>query len=290
MAHDHSHKNDNIQLAFFLNLTFAILEIAGGLWTNSMAILSDALHDFGDTFSLGLAWFLERVSKKERDTKYSYGYKRFSLLGAFLNILILLGGSFFVLSQAIPRLLNPEPTRVPGMILFALVGISVNGFAMLRLKSSHSMNARIVALHMLEDMLGWAAVLIISITLIFTDLYILDPILSLVITAVILFNVIRNLKKTAALFLQASPDQVSLEEIEAELLKMNKIESVHHSHAWSLDGEHHVLTTHVVFCGDVLPDEIRDIKKKIRDLARAHDFVHITIETEISGDACSMQE
>lgn len=290
MSHDHSHKTDNIQLAFFLNFGFALLEIAGGLWTNSMAILSDALHDFGDTFSLGLAWWLERYSKKDHDQIYSYGYKRFSLLAAFVNVIILLGGSLIVLSKTIPRLLYPEPLRAQGMILFAGIGILVNGFAMLRLRHSHTMNAKVVALHMLEDMLGWVAVLIVSVTLLFTSLFILDPLLSIIITAIILINVFRNLRKTAALFLQASPENLPVNDIEAHLLKMNKVDSVHHTHAWSLDGEHHVLTTHVVVCDGTTQSEIQKIKDQVRELGRKHHFVHITVETEFSGEACSMQD
>jgi len=290
MPYDHTHKSDNIQLAFFLNLSFALLEIAGGLWTHSMAILSDALHDFGDTLSLGLAWFLERFSKKGRDFKYSYGYRRFSLLGAFINIIILLGGSLLILSKSIPRLMSPEPAHAPGMIVFSAIGIGVNGFALLRLRTSHSMNARVVALHMLEDMLGWAAVLIVSIVLLFSDLYILDPLLSVLITAVILLNVIRNLKKTAALFLQASPENIAVDEIESQLLKIDKVQSTHHTHAWSLDGEHHVLTTHVVVRDGTTQSEIQKIKNHVRDLGRKYNFVHITIETEFGDEICSMQE
>ena len=288
MSHNHT-KTDNVQLAFFLNLSFSIVEIAGGLWTNSMAILSDALHDLGDTFSLGLAWLLERYSAKESDHKYSYGYRRYSLLGAFVNIIILLGGSLYVLSQAIPRLLHPQAAYVPGMIAFAVIGIAVNGFAMLRLRHSQKMNARIVALHMLEDMLGWIAVLIISIVLMFSDFFILDPLLSIIITSIILINVVRNLKKTAALFLQASPDEVGVKEIESQLLSIDQIESVHHTHAWSLDGEHHVLTTHIVVCKETTQDEILKIKEQVRHLALKQRFEHITIETEISGDSCSMK-
>jgi cobalt-zinc-cadmium efflux system protein len=281
-------KTNNVQLAFFLNLSFALVEIAGGLWTNSMAILSDALHDLGDTFSLGLAWILERYSAKESDHKYSYGYKRFSLLGAFVNIIILLGGSLYILSEAVPRLLHPQSAHVPGMILFAVIGIAVNGFAMLRLRHSQKMNARIVALHMLEDMLGWMAVLIISIVLLFSDFFILDPLLSIIITSIILINVVRNLKKTTALFLQASPDEVGIKEIESQLLSIDQIESVHHTHAWSLDGEHHVLTTHIVVCKETPQNEILKIKQRVRQLASENGFVHITIETETSGEACSM--
>ncbi|MBN1783097.1 cation transporter [bacterium] len=289
MSHDHSHKKDNIQLAFFLNLSFALLEIGGGLWTNSMAILSDALHDFGDTFSLGLAWVLEKFSKKGRDSRYSYGYLRFSLLGAIVNIIVLLGGSLIILSRSIPRLIAPESTNAPGMLVFAITGMAVNGFAMLRLKNDQSMNARVVALHMLEDMLGWAAVFIVSIMLIFTDFFILDPLLSILITAVILFNVIRNLKKTASLFLQASPDQISLEKIESELRAIKNVESVHHMHAWSLDGEHHVLTTHIVVKNGTAQPEIQRIKNQVRALGKLYHFMHITIETEFTGEDCSMQ-
>jgi cobalt-zinc-cadmium efflux system protein len=289
MSHSHT-KTNNVQLAFFLNLSFAIVEIAGGLWTNSMAILSDALHDLGDTFSLGLAWVLERYSAKESDHIYSYGYKRFSLLGAFLNIIILLGGSLYILSEAVPRLLHPQSAHVPGMIVFAVIGITVNGFAMLRLRHSQKMNTRIVALHMLEDMLGWTAVLIISIVLLFSDFFILDPLLSIIITSIILINVVRNLKKTAALFLQASPDEAGVKEIESQLLSIDQIESVHHTHAWSLDGEHHVLTTHIVVCKDTKQKEILRIKQQVRQLATKLGFVHITIETETSGESCSMSQ
>jgi len=211
------------------------------------------------------------------------------MLGAFFNMIVLLGGSLFVLSEAVPRLLNPESTYAPGMVMFAIIGIGVNGFAMLRLRKQHSMNARVVALHMLEDMLGWTAVLIISITLLFTDLYILDPLLSIIITAVILSNVIRNLKKTAALFLQASPENIAINEIESQLLEINHVQSTHHTHAWSLDGEHHVLTTHIVISNGTSQDEIRKIKAQVRNLGRKHNFIHITVETEFDKETCSMK-
>ncbi|MBN2105376.1 cation transporter [bacterium] len=289
MPHNHTNKTDNIRLAFFLNLGFAMLEILGGFWTNSMAILSDALHDFGDSFSLGLAWFFERFSRRQHDNKYSYGYKRFSVLGAFFNIIVLFGGSLFVLCEAVPRLLKPESIHTPGMAAFAIVGIGVNGFVMLRLRKQHAMNARVVALHMLEDMLGWVAVLIVSIALLFTGLYILDPLLSIIITAVILLNVIRNLKKTAALFLQAGPENIPINEIEYQLLQINNVNSVHHTHAWSLDGEHHVLTTHIVIREGTPSAEIPKIKAQVRELGRKYNFIHITVETEFGDESCSMQ-
>ena len=180
--HHHSHSSGNIKTAFFLNFGFTILEIIGGILTNSIAILSDALHDLGDSISLGIAWYLDNFSKKDSTSRYSYGYRRFSLLGALINSLVLIGGSLFILSEAIPRILNPEEAHAPGMIAFAILGVIVNGAAVLKLKDDKSMNAKVVAWHLMEDVLGWVAVLIVGITLLFVNLPVLDPILSILIT------------------------------------------------------------------------------------------------------------
>ncbi|MEJ2447304.1 MAG: cation diffusion facilitator family transporter, partial [Anaerolineales bacterium] len=177
--HDHTHTHtENIRVAFFLNLGFTLFEVIGGLYTNSLAILSDALHDLGDSFSLGMAWYLERHSHKESDVKYSYGYRRFSLLAALINTIVLIAGSIYILSEAIPRLLHPEHSNAGGMVVLAVVGIAVNGFAALRVRSEGSLNAQVISWHLLEVVLGWAAVLIVSISLLITDIHILDPILN----------------------------------------------------------------------------------------------------------------
>jgi cobalt-zinc-cadmium efflux system protein len=209
MSRNHEHKldqtTDSLRLAFFLNLTFTLLEIAGGLWTNSIAILSDALHDLGDSISLGMAWFFNKYAQKGPDADFSYGYRRYSLLGAFINTVVLIGGSLLVIANAVPRLLNPEPTNAPGMIVFALVGIVVNGIGAYRLYDKQSFNAQVAGWHLLEDVLGWVAVLIVSVVLLFTNWTILDPILSILITLYILVNVLGNLRRTTRVFLQATP-------------------------------------------------------------------------------------
>ncbi len=208
MPHSHPHPNhDRIQknftLAFWLNTGFAILEIAGGLYTNSVAILSDALHDFGDSLSLGLAFYFQRKSLKKRDDYFSYGYKRFSLLGAFINSLILIIGSIFILQEAIHRLARPEQANAKGMLALAFIGIVVNAIAMFRLRSGGSINERVVALHFLEDVLGWVAVLIGSVVMLFADVPILDPILSMLIAGFILFNVTRTFVRRSGSFCKA---------------------------------------------------------------------------------------
>lgn len=290
-GHHHAHDSHrSLQTAFFLNLFFTLLEIVGGLWTNSLAILSDALHDLGDSFSLGLSWYLERVSKKGTDRRFSYGYRRFSLLAALLNTIILLAGGIFVISEAIPRLFNPSPANARGMLLFAIAGILVNGLAVLRLRGSQSLNVQGVAWHLLEDVLGWVAVLVASIVLLFWDLPIIDPILSLLITSYVMWNVARNLLRTAGLFLQAVPENIDVEVVEKKLLAMENVQSVHHTHVWSLDGENHVLTTHIVVDACTTRDQVLALKEEINTLTGTMDLAHTTLEIEYEDENCRMKE
>lgn len=291
--HSHSHSHQivgNLKLAFFLNLSFAILEIFGGLWTNSLAIVSDAVHDLGDSLSLGLAWYLEKYSYKAENLIFSYGYRRLSSLAALINTLILLIGSLYVVLQAIPRLLNPEPTNAQGMIVLAIVGIAVNGLAMLRLVKTSSLNGRVVAWHLLEDALGWVAVLIVSIILLFTDWYLLDPILSILIAVYILYNAIANLRGTLRLFLQAVPENIDLQQLQTQILTLDKVNSLHHTHIWSLDGEHHVMSTHVVVENDATREQILGIKGTIHHLGNRLNLEHITIEVEYLDEYCQHRE
>jgi len=282
-THEHTHdSSSNIQMAFYLNLGFTLLEIFGGLWTNSVAILSDAIHDLGDSLSLGLAWL--------RDKRFSYGYRRFSLLGALVNTIVLIVGAIFVLSEAIPRLFKPEPSNAPGMIVFALIGIAANGAAVLRLRGSKTLNAQVVAWHLLEDVLGWIAVLIVAVVLLFTDIQVLDPALSILITAYVLFNVFRNMRKTLSLFLQGVPEHIDVDYIEAEINQVDNVKSSHHTHVWSLDGEHHVLTTHVVVDEGIAREQILCVKEDIKNLLKPYELSHITVEIEYGERDCAMAE
>jgi cobalt-zinc-cadmium efflux system protein len=290
MGTPQSHGSRDLKVAFFLNLMFTIFEISGGLWTNSLAILSNALHDLGDTFSLGFSWYLEKYSRKEKDKLFSYGYQRFSLLAALINTMILVAGSFFIMSEAIPRLIRPEHSRVEGMLAFAVAGIIVNGLAALRLRGGKSFIARVVIWHFVEDVLGWVAVLVVGVTLVFKDIPVLDPILSILIAAYVMYNVIRNLKKTLALFLQAVPENIDIEEVENQLRIIANVKSVHHTQVWSLDGIHHVLTTHVVVNGKATRDDVWQTKCAIKSLTDKMDFTHTTVEIEYEGEACRMEQ
>ncbi len=289
-GHDHSSHGTvrSIKVAFWLNLSFTLIEIVGGLWTNSLAILSDAVHDFGDSLSLGLAWILEHLSHRHDDKRFSYGYRRFSLLAALINTLVLIGGSIVILTRAVPRILTPEAANAPGMAGIAVLGIVINGIAALKLRTERALNARVVALHLLEDVLGWIAVLIVSIVLMVTDLTILDPILSILITGYVLYNTLRNLRLTLAVFMQAVPDSIDLAAIDERLRQIPEVCSTHHTHVWSLDGEHHVLTTHVVIDEQTSKDDVVCIRNDIQNVIRELAFSHTTVEIEFGEDDCGM--
>lgn len=290
MAHDHAHEaHGDLRTAFLLNLSFTLLEVVGGVLTNSVAIVSDALHDLGDSISLGLAWYLQRVSARSSDVRYSYGYRRFSLLGALINAIILIAGSLFVLSEAIPRLTDPQPFEAAGMIVFALFGVGVNGFAAYRLRGSGSANVQVVGLHLLEDVLGWIAVLIVGLVSLFADLPILDPILSILITGYMLVKVVGRLRHSVRVFLQAVPEGVDMGAIEQRLLAIPGVKSTHHTHIWSLDGEHHVFTTHLVVDDAASKEEVMRIRQDSQQAIHDLHIEHFTIAVEYESEECAMR-
>jgi cobalt-zinc-cadmium efflux system protein len=288
MSHSHS-ETSNFKLAFFLNLGFALLELGGGLFVNSLAILSNALHDLGDTFSLGLAWGLDAYSRRESDQRFSYGYRRFSLLGALINAIVLVGSAFIIIAEAIPRLRHPVGPDAQGMLVLAIVGVIVNSIAFYRLRRGATLNAQVITWHFLQDVLGWVAVLVVSIILLFADVPILDPILSLLITVYVLYNVVGMLRQTMALFLQAVPHSLTVADVERRLRRIDCVQGTHHTHIWSLDGEHHVLSTHVVVGADTSRQEVLRLKRQVRELARAMDVSHTTIEVEFGDEECGEQ-
>lgn len=289
MSVHHHHSTDNIKIAFFLNLSFTIIELIGGVFTHSTAILSDALHDLGDSVTLGLSWYLAQVSEQQKDQKFSYGYQRFSLLGALISSLILLIGSVIILIEALPRLMQPETVYVEGMVVLALLGVSVNGFSAWRLRSGKTQNERLVMLHLLEDVLGWLAVLIVSLLMLFVYLPILDPLLAILITSYILWQVFKNLKQTSTIFLQATPVTLSPEQLKTVLLDQFDIISVHDIHIWSLDGVQNVLSLHIVVDNHLSQEEFITIKNQIRQfLTQYYHIHHSTIEIEYEKEYCDL--
>ena len=286
-SHSHSHgKDDRIGWTFFLNVSFTIIEFIGGWLTNSTAIMADAVHDLGDSLSIGFAWILSRFSDKEASDRFSYGYRRLTLFGALINSIVLVIGSVWVLFEAIPRLSNPEMPMAEGMLGLALLGVAVNGYAVFKLKAGKTLNEKVLTWHLLEDVLGWVAVLIVSIVLLFVDLPILDPLLSIGFTLFILFNVLKNLKTTLALFLQATPDEEVQNNIEKAIKAIPEIIGIHHMHFWSLDGESHVLTAHLELAHNFEVDKLIRLKQQVAKELSSYNLSHTTIEFEFPQETC----
>ena len=276
----------NIFIAFLLNLSFSIFEIVGGLFTNSIAIVSDAVHDFGDSISIGVSYLLEKKSKKKPDNKYTYGYTRYSVLGAIITNTILILGSILVIYNAITRIINPEEINHNGMIIFAIIGTIVNIIAAYATKEGDSLNQKAVNLHMLEDVLGWLVVLVGAIIIKFTNITIIDPILSIIVALYILINATKSFKKIFNLFLEKTPEDIEIEELKHHILEIKGVLDIHHIHIWSIDGYSNYATMHVV----TDTKKIEELKHSIKEELSEHGISHTTIEIEDKDSQCNEKE
>lgn len=272
----------NILIAFILNLSFSIFEFVGGIITGSVAILSDSIHDIGDAASIGVSFFLEKKSKKQPDDTYTYGYARYSVLGSVITTVILMVGSILVIVNAVRRIINPVPINYNGMIIFAVIGTVVNFIAAYFTKDGDSLNQKAVNLHMLEDVLGWMVVLIGAIIMRFTDISVIDPIMSVCVALFILINTVKNLKEVINLFLEKTPENISVDEIKEHIMNIEGVKDVHHIHLWSMDGISNYATMHVV-----ANENSFAVKQKIREELAEHNISHATLELESPEEKCS---
>ncbi len=271
----------NIFIAFILNLSFSIFEFIGGIFTGSVAIISDAVHDIGDAASIGVSYFLEKKSKKQPDDVYTYGYAGYSVIGGLITTLILLLGSAGVIYNAIGRIISPTEINYNGMIVFAVVGAAVNLAAAFFTREGDSLNQKAVNLHMLEDVLGWIVVLVGAVVMKFTDFAIIDPLMSIGVAVFILVHAIGNLREVFVLFLHRTPVKVDVNEIKEHLLEIDGVLDVHHVHIWSLDGQSNCATMHIVTDSDG-----HSIKDAVRKELREHGVTHATLELEGVDEHC----
>ena len=275
----------NMLVAFILNLVFTIFEFVGGFLTGSISLISDAVHDLGDASSIGLAFALEKKSRKNPDTTYTFGYMRYSVLGSAITTLILLLGSGIVIYNAVLRIINPVEIDYTGMIIFAVVGLVVNFVAALVTRKGESLNQKAVNLHMLEDVLGWLVVLVGAIIMKFTDISIIDPIMSIGVALFVAISAIKNLKSVLDVFLEKAPNDIRVAELSEHLKAIPGVLDIHHIHVWTMNGANHYATLHVVTDGDYI---------KIKDLVRAelseHGICHCTLELESPDEPCPFYE
>ena len=278
--HSHHHGSKNILVAFFLNAGFAVIELIGGYLTNSVAIYSDALHDFGDSLALLFSYFAEKLSHKDADRKFTFGYRRFSILSALINGMILLIGSIFVIYEASQRIMSPEKVSPEGMLGLAILGIAVNSFAAFRLSKDDGMNTKMVMFHLLEDLLGWVAVLIVSVILLFKPWYILDSILSILISLVILRGVYKNLIKVGLIFLQKFPDELEFEQLKKEIMDFDLVYDIHAVKGWSIDDSTYYLRFHVLVPEETKIGTVDSLKIKVKEILKTYNVTYSTIEFE----------
>lgn len=271
-----------ILLAFLLNLFFSIVEFIGGAITGSIAIISDAIHDFGDSLSIGTSFVFEKISKKKPDGNHTFGYYRYSVLGSVFQSAVLLGGSIIVIYNAVIRLINPVDINYNGMIVIAIAGFIINFAAAYFTSGGESLNQKAINLHMLEDVLGWAIVLIGAIVMKFTNFAFLDALLSIALAVFIGYNALMGLKAVLDIFLEKTPVGISIEEIKSHLLSIDGVCDVHHFHVWSMDGYKNGATLHVVTNGDYSA-----VKENVKEELKEHGISHSTIELEREGENCA---
>ena len=276
--HHHKKAGENLAFVFFMNLAFNIIVIAGGLATNSMAILADCIHDMSDTISIAFAWFLERISQKDSSDKYSYGYQRFSILGAVITSVFVIIMAFVILQEAIPRIFHPEGVDAGGMLVVALIGLVFKSISVHRLHKGETFNEKAIFFHQLGDVFEWVAILILSLVLMFWEgAPYLDPFVSIGIALWLIFNLGRNLIKAVQVLLQKTPDYFDVDEFKTQILAIDGVNAIDDFHIWSLDGIDSVMTLKV----DVdFGKDVAEIKREIYAISGKYHVVDITIEFE----------
>ena len=267
----------SIWLAFFLNLSYAIVEfIAGGIFGSS-AVLADSVHDLGDAIAIGISALLETISNREEDRQYTLGYKRFSLLGAMLTAVILMIGSVLVILENITKIAHPQPVNEKGILWLGIIAVAINVLASLVVRKGKTKNESILSLHFLEDTLGWLAVILMAIILRFTDWYILDPLLSLVISIFILTKAIPRFWSALKIFLDAVPEGVDIKQVKNDLEQLDHVVSVNQLNLWTMDGLEKNAIVHV--CLEEI-EHIEYCKESIRNLLKDYGFQNVTIEVD----------
>ena len=268
-----------VWVAFFLNLTYAIVEfIAGGIFGSS-AVLADSVHDLGDAIATGISAFLETISNREEDNQYTLGYKRFSLLGALVTAIILMTGSVLVILENVTKILNPQPVNDEGILWLGIIAITINVLASLVVGKGKTKNESILSLHFLEDTLGWLAVILMAIVLRFTNWYILDPLLSLVISFFILSKVLPRFWSTLKIFLDAVPEGLDIEQVKNGLERLDNVASLNQLNLWTMDGLEKNAIVHLC-----LEDweQMTETKNQVRQLLEERGVQNITIEVDTS--------
>lgn len=276
---------ENIKIAFLLNLAFSIVEAIGGILTNSISIISDSLHNLGDSITIGINYIFEKKSKKLPNKEYSYGYLRYTMLGSLIASFILLVGSVVIIYNVVPRLIKPLSVNYDAMIIFGIFGLLINLYATIKIMRSKEKDKKINT-HMIEDTVIWLFILTGSICIKVFDLVIIDPILSLLIAVYILYQVYKYMKNIYNIFMEKVPKNVKIDEIKKDIESNENVDNVHHIHIWSMDGVNNYMTAHIHLNKVLSEEEIIKTKNDVKNKLKEDKINHITLEVEYFNEKC----
>jgi len=280
--HDHDHGHTDFTRAFAigiaLNVSFVAVEVVFGFRANSMALLSDAGHNFSDVLGLVIAWAGGALARRGSSPRFTYGFKKASILAALANALLLFVAVGAIGAEAIRRLFHPSPAQGETIMIVAAVGIAVNGIsAVLFARGQHDLNVRGAFLHMAADAAVSAAVVFAGLVILWTGQQWVDPVMSLAVAVIILWSSIGLLKESVWMSLAGVPEGINLDQVEAALGELDGVEAVHDLHVWPLSTSETALTAHIVTARADYPDALL---ANARDVLRRFRIEHCTIQVE----------
>lgn len=294
-GHDHSRQGASLLISIGLNLGFALVELIFGLIANSLVLIADSLHDAGDAVALGLSYFGLRLSLRSPNRRRTFGYKKVRILTAFLNAVCLIGLTGIVVRAAIIRLLHPEPVRSSILITLAVAGLIVNGLAVLLLRrDSHALDIRSAMWHLLEDFFGWIAVLVGGIVMKLTGWHVIDPILSLAVSAFVLWGAWSVFRESTSILIDSTPKDISFDTVRSFILGFDRsILGIHDLHIWALGQGERALMAHLVVPDRNLADFHPLLSRLECALRDNFQIDHVTLELECdqckSGDRVCLE-
>ncbi|QQE81382.1 cation transporter [Alicyclobacillus sp. SO9] len=269
-----------MKTAFFLTAVILVVEFAGGLISHSLALLSDAGHVLTDIISIGLSWFALRQSEKPSNTRMTYGYYRSGILAALFNGMLLILITIWILWEAYGRFRNPEHVAPLWMFISAGVGLLVNLYLGLGMRHDEDLNVRSAVLHMLGDASASAAVIVGGIIIAFTNWFVIDPVLSVLISILIAMGAWRIVKQTVAILMEGTPKGIDFDKVVSEMKSIPGVQDVHDVHIWSITSGKNALSCHVVINGDMTIHESQNVLRDMEHRLVHMGIGHVTIQAE----------
>ena len=289
-SHNLKRQKRSLILSIILNLTFAIGELIAGLFANSLTLISGSLHDLSDSFALTLSYFGLRMAQLSPNRRRTFGYKKIRILTAFLNAFVLAVLTVIILRAAILRIIHPEHVRSSVLWAIAIIGIIVNGTAVFQLyRDRASISIRTAMLHLLDDFFGWIAILVGGLIIQFTKWYVIDPILSIGVSAFVIYGAYKILRESASILIDSTPKDISFEAVRKFILDFDKkVVDLHDLHIWTIGEGERALMAHIVVGDNIISSYHQLLQDVECALKQNFQITHVTLELEC--DKCKSGE